>query len=158
MKNVCVNYIVLFCFYFRACPNVTNLTIDIRFLLLSKLIDNPNLISSFKQIKIIKLIKKKNYFPSNFALKFVQRFPSLSHIELQVFSFDNCVSIIDIFLTQLEHLSYVKINYDQDTLLDDPFSYDYIIKKHCQTYPNCNLDEQMVNIKNNGEFIEIWLR
>jgi len=123
MKNVYNNCIILF--YFRACPKVTNLTIDTQLLFLSKLFDNPCLISIFKQIKMIELKTTNFYFPSNFALKFVEHFPSLTDIELQVFSFDDCVSIIDIFLTQLEHLSFIKINYYEDTLVDDSFLRDY---------------------------------
>jgi len=119
---------------------------------------------------MIELVTKNIYLPSNFApkiiqhfssniaSKFVERFPLLSHIELHVFSFDNCVSIIDIFLSQLENLSYIKINYDHDTLLDDPFSCDYIITKRRQTFPMNILNEQMINVKNNGETIEIWLK
>ncbi|CAF2830489.1 unnamed protein product [Rotaria sp. Silwood2] len=90
---------------------------------------------------MIKSITKNNYFPSNFALKLVQRFPSLSHIELQAYSFDKYVFIIDLFLIRLEQLSYLKICYDQDTLLDDPFTYEYIITKRCQTFPVNIIDE-----------------
>ena len=106
---------------------------------------------------MVRSITEKLYFPSHFALKFVDRFPSLFDIELQVFSFDHCVSIIDIFLSHLKNLSYVKIDYHQDTLLDDPFSRDYIIKKRRQTFPNNILNEQMINVINNGESIKIWL-
>jgi len=106
---------------------------------------------------MVKSITDNIFFPSNFASKFVQRFPSLSHIELQVFSFDDCVSIIDIFLTHLEHLSYLKIYYNQDTLLDNPFSYDYIIRKRRQMFPNNILNEQMINVKHDEDVIEIWL-
>ncbi|CAF4679121.1 unnamed protein product, partial [Rotaria sp. Silwood1] len=49
-------------------------------------------------------------------------FPSLSDIELEVYPFDNCVLLIDLFLILLEQLSYLKICYNQDILLDDPFS------------------------------------
>jgi len=112
----------------------------------------------FKQIKLLESITKNIYFPSNFALKLVRRFSSLSDIELQVFSFDHCVFIIEIFLTQLENLSRIKIDYYQDTLLDDPFSRDYIIEKRREIFPNHELNEQMVNVKNNGERIEIWLK
>ncbi|CAF1180455.1 unnamed protein product [Rotaria sordida] len=70
-------------FILQACPNVINLIIGSRLLVLSKLIDNPSLIPIFKQIKMIESIRKKIYFPSNFASKLVQRFPSLIHIELQ---------------------------------------------------------------------------
>ncbi|CAF4856242.1 unnamed protein product, partial [Rotaria sp. Silwood2] len=77
--------------------------------------------------------------------------------ELQVFSFDDCISIIEIFLSRLENLSYIKISYSQDTLVDDPFSRQYLMKKRRQTFPNNILDEQMINVKNNGEAIQIWL-
>ena len=132
---------------------MTDITISTRLLMLSKLIDNPSLIPIFKQIKMIKSITEKIYFPS----KFVQRFPSLIDIELQVLSFDNCVSVINIFLTYLKNLSYFKINYSQKTLLDDPFSRNYIIEKRRQSSPDNIIDEEEVIVKNNGEVIEIWL-
>ncbi|CAF3431311.1 unnamed protein product [Rotaria sp. Silwood2] len=144
-------------FILQAYPNVINLIIGSRLLVLSELIDNPSLIPIFKQIKMVKSITKKIYFPSNLASKLVQRFPSLIHIELQVYSFDNCISIIEVFLSSLKNLSYLKINYNQDILLDDPFSCDYIIKKRRQIFPNNIFHEEMINVKNNGETIEIWL-
>ncbi|CAF1480858.1 unnamed protein product [Rotaria sordida] len=140
----------------QACPNVDSLIINTPLLVLSKLIDNSFLIPIFKQIKMIKSITEDIYFPSAFASKFVQRFPSLCHIELQVFSFDNCSFIIDIFLTELKQISYLKINYD-DTYFDDPFSCEYIITKRRQAFSLDIINEQMVNVKNNGEVIEIWL-
>ncbi|CAF4808696.1 unnamed protein product [Rotaria sp. Silwood2] len=106
---------------------------------------------------MVQAITENNYFPSNFALKFIQHFPSLIHIELRVYSFHNCVFIIDLFLIRLEQLSYLKNFYDQDTLLDDPFTHEYIITKGCQTFHFNIIDEQMVNVKNNGQVIEIWL-
>jgi hypothetical protein len=126
-------------------------------LILSKLIDNSSLIPIYKQIKTIKSITEKIYFPLNFTSKFVQRFPSLVNIELQVLSFDNCVSVINIFVTYLKNLSYIKINYSQQTLLDDPFSRNYIIEKRRQSFPDNIIDEHKVIVKNNGEMIEIWL-
>ncbi|CAF2174211.1 unnamed protein product, partial [Rotaria magnacalcarata] len=140
-----------------ACPNVIILIINTPLLLVSKLIDNSFLIPIFKQIKMIKSIIEKIYFPSNSALKLVQRFPSLCYIELQVYSFDDCGFITDLFLVRLEQLSYLKICFDQDTLFDDPFSREYIITKRRQTFPVNTIDEQTVNVKNNGEHIEIWL-
>ncbi len=124
----------------------------------SKLIDNLSLVGIFNNIKTIELRGKNIYLPSNFASKLVERFPSLTGIELQVFSFDHCVFIIDILLVHLKNLSYIKINYSQDTLLDDPFSRDYIIEKRRQTFPNYIFDEQKIIVKNNGATIEIWLQ
>ncbi|CAF4234666.1 unnamed protein product, partial [Adineta steineri] len=140
-----------------ACPNVINLIVNTSLLLSPNIIDNASLIPIFKNIKIITSITENVYFPSNFPLKFVQRFPSLTNIEIQVFSFDHAASIIDIFLTQLEHLSYIKIHHDTDTLLDDHFSCHYIIEKRRQSFSLNYLDEQMINIENNGKIIEIWL-
>ncbi|CAF0734606.1 unnamed protein product [Adineta steineri] len=141
----------------QACPNVINIIVNTSLLLSPNIIDNASLIPIFKKIKIITSVTENVYFPSNFSLKFVQRFPSLTNIEIQVFSFDHAASIIDIFLTQLEHLSYIKIHYDTDTLLDDHFSCHYIIGKRRQSFSLNYLDEQMINIKNNGKIIEIWL-
>ncbi|CAF4125096.1 unnamed protein product, partial [Rotaria sp. Silwood1] len=101
----------------------------------SKFIDNPSLIPVFKQIKLIETILEDVYFPSSFASKLVERFPSLIHIELQVISFNNCVSIIDTFLSHLKNLSYLKIDYFEDSSLDDPFSCEDIIEKRRQAYP-----------------------
>ncbi|CAF3308506.1 unnamed protein product, partial [Rotaria sp. Silwood2] len=140
-----------------AYSNFIDLKINVRLLIFSKLFDNPCLMPIFKQIKILKLITEQMYLPSNSALKFVQRFSSLTRIELKVFSFDNCISIIDIFLSHLQHLSYAKINYDQVTLLDDPFSRDYIIEKRHQQFPDTFFDETMVNVKYNGESFRICL-
>ncbi|CAF4634423.1 unnamed protein product, partial [Rotaria sp. Silwood2] len=87
-------------FILQACPNMINLTISPLYLVLSEFIDNQFLISIFQQIKILKSILGNRYVPSNFVSKLVQRFPSLTDIELQVFSFDDCVSTIDILLTR----------------------------------------------------------
>ncbi|CAF1490087.1 unnamed protein product, partial [Adineta steineri] len=141
----------------KSCPNVTTLSINSSLLLCSKIINNLSLISVFKKIKKIKSITEDIYFPSNFILQFVERFPSLIYIELQVFSFDICSFIIEVFLTQLEQLSYVKINYHQDTLLDDYFTRKYIIKKRRQVFPLKIMNPQMINVKNNGQMIEVWL-
>ncbi|CAF5177222.1 unnamed protein product, partial [Rotaria sp. Silwood1] len=76
----------------KACPKMINLIIGTLYLALSEFIDNQSLISIFKQIKILKSITENDYFSSNFASKLARRFPSFTDIELQVFSFDNCVS------------------------------------------------------------------
>jgi hypothetical protein len=134
-----------------------DLSISTQLLLLSKIIDNPSLFQIFKQIKTIELVKNIIYFLPNSASKIVERFPSLNHIELPLFSFDYCVSIIDVFLYHLKDLSYIKMNYYQDTLLDDPFLCDYLIRKRRQTFPDNNIDENKVVVNNTGETIEIWL-
>ncbi|CAF3073256.1 unnamed protein product, partial [Rotaria sp. Silwood2] len=139
------------------CSNVFDLTILTALLISSKFIDNPSLIPVFKQIKVIETILEDVYFPSNFASKFVERFPSLIQIELQVISFNNCVSIIDTFLSRLKNLAYLKIDYFEDSSLDDPFSRENIIEKRRQAFPTNTINEQAISVKNDGEVVEIWL-
>ncbi len=150
-------YIDLIIFYFRACPNVIELVLDTRLLLLPKLIDNLSLISFFKQVKLLILKTKNIYLPSNLSLKIVERFPSLNHVELQMFSFDHCVPVIDVFISHLKQLSYIKIHYFRDTLLDDPFSIGYILKKRSEIFPDVHLNAEVIKVKNDGEVIQIWL-
>jgi hypothetical protein len=85
----------------------------------------------FKQIKMIESTTENVYFPSSFVSKLAQRFQSLIHIEFQVFSFNSCASLIDILLTHLKNLSYLKTHYNQDVLFGDSFSCDYIIERRC---------------------------
>ncbi|CAF1264568.1 unnamed protein product [Adineta steineri] len=145
-------------FILQACPNVTNLKILTELLISSKFIDNASLISVFKRIKMIETTFEDVYFPTSFSMKFVDRFPSLAHIELQVISFDNCVSIIDTFLNHLKNLSYLKIDYFEDSPLYDPFPRENIIKKRRQAFPMNIIHEQLINVKNDGEVVEIWLK
>jgi hypothetical protein len=119
--------------------------------------DNPSLIPLFNRLKMLDSVTKNVYFPLNFASKLVQRFPSLIDIELQVFSLDICVPLVDILLGGLVNLIHLKIYYTQDTLLDDPCSRDYVIEKRRQTFGINLIDENKVTIKNNGEVLEIWL-
>jgi len=106
---------------------------------------------------MIELVRNGTYFPPSSASKIAERFPSLNHIELPVFSFDYCVPVIDVFLSGVKDLSYMKINYSQDTLLDDPFSRDYLIRKRRQAFPKNIIDEKKVAVNNTGNATEIWL-
>jgi hypothetical protein len=42
------------------------------------------------------------------------------------------MEIIDILVTDLSKLVYVKVNFHRDTLLNDPFTSDYAIEKRRQ--------------------------
>ncbi|CAF4061270.1 unnamed protein product [Adineta steineri] len=91
-------------------------------------------------------------------MKFVDRFPSLAYIEFQVISFNDCVFIIDTFLSRLKNLSYLKIDYFENSPLDAPFSLENIIEKRRQAFPMNVIHERLMNVKNGGEVIEIWLK
>ncbi|CAF1473092.1 unnamed protein product [Rotaria sp. Silwood1] len=144
-------------FILQACSNIIHLIIRTELLVSSEFINSSYLIPIFKQIKSIKSINKRVYFPSNLTLKLVQHFPLLTHIELEVCSFDDCVSIIEIFLSWLKNLSYLKIKYYEDTVRCNPFSYDYILEKRRQICTNNIFHQEMIDVKNDEGTIEIWL-
>lgn len=89
--------------------------------------------------------------------KFVQRFPLVEEIEFQVYSFDNCVYIIEEILTQLRCVSHLKLFYERNTLLDDPFSREYVFMKRYETFPSEIIDRKKVKVKNDGKAVEIWM-
>ena len=100
-----------------------------RSLLLSKMFhDNPSLTATFHRIHTLKVINDKDYFPVRSARRLAQRFPSLSRVELRVYSFDSCVAIVDILLGSLAQLAFLKVHFERDTLLDDPFTRRYAVE------------------------------
>jgi hypothetical protein len=62
-----------------------------------------------------------------------------------------------VFISHLKQLSYIKIHYFRDTLLDDPFSIGYILKKRSEIFPDVHLNAEVIKVKNDGEVIQIWL-
>jgi len=150
-----INYIVFF--YFRPCPNVIDLEMNPSDLVLPEFIDNESLFSIFKQIKILKSITEYCSVPSNFTSKLVERFPSLTDIELRVLSFDDCICAIDILLCHLKPLSYLKIYYSPVSSFDHPVSRSYIIDKRRQAFGFNIIDEHKVIVSRNGESVEIRL-
>ncbi|CAF3684940.1 unnamed protein product [Rotaria sordida] len=144
-------------FILQACPNVIDLELNPSDLILPEFIDHQSLFTIFKQIKILKSITENSYVPSNFLLKLVERFPSLTDIELQVYSFDDCIYAIDILLSHLKNLSYLKIYYIKDSVVDHPFPCNYIIDKRRQAFSFKIIDENKINIIKNKESVEIRL-
>ncbi len=126
-------------------------------LLFSEFIDNQSLFSIFKQIKILKSITEHCYVRPNFISKLVQRFPSLTDIELQVRSFDDCIYAIDVLLSHLKNLSYLKIYYIKVSSFDHPFSRNYIVNKRRQAFGFNIIDEHKITVSRNGESVEIRL-
>ncbi|CAF1331026.1 unnamed protein product, partial [Rotaria sordida] len=144
-------------FNLQACPNVIDLQMNPSDLVLSEFIDNRSLFSIFKQIKILKAITEDGYVRSNFTLKLVQLFPSLTNIELQVLSFKDCICAIDILLSHLENLSYLKIYYIQVSSLDHPFSRNYIVDKRRQAFRFNIINEHKITVSRNETSVEIRL-
>ncbi|CAF2806370.1 unnamed protein product [Rotaria sp. Silwood2] len=144
-------------FILQACPNVFDLQITPTNLVSSKFIDNRSLFSIFKQIKILNAVAEDHCVAPSFLSKLVQRFPSLTDIELHVLSFDDFICVIDILLSHLKHLSYLKIYYINISSFDHPFSRSYIIDKRRQAFGFNIIDEHKITVSKNEESVEIRL-
>lgn len=117
---------------------------DAQILFCSKFIDNPLLISNFQ--RITKIVSKSTDISVSSASKLVNRFRSLSQIQIRVYSLDICVSILDLFVCQLAKLSYVEVYFTKNTLGKYRFTRAYVVKKRRERFPNEELDEQMVHV------------
>lgn len=149
-----------FCFLLRcrACPNLSYLIISVSFVFSKRFLDVSSLISVLNRLPKLELLEDEDgYFLVKYAPKLVQHFPSLIQVIFNVYSFDSCVEIIDILLTGLPKLVYVKVNFHRDTLLDDPFTSDYVIEKRRQTFGFNRNNEDRVSVRNDGKSLIIWL-
>jgi hypothetical protein len=142
----------------RACPNLSYLIMSASFLFSKRFLDISSLSSVFNRLTKLELLNGNDgYFLVKYTPQLVQHFPSLIQIILTVYSSDSCVEIIDILLTGLPKLVYIKINFHRDTLLDNPFTSHYIIEKYRKTFGVNRNKEDHVSIRNDGKSLIIWL-
>ncbi len=110
----------------------------------------------FNRLNTVHIWADDTYFPSKYALKFVQRFPSLT-VQIEVYSIYIAVPIVEIFLTGLAKLCFIIIDIEHDSLLDDPFPRNYNIDKRCQSFHlNKNGEDKIiVKIENPTPYIRV---
>jgi hypothetical protein len=97
------------------------------------------------------------YFPSKYASTIVQRFRSLTFIEIDVYSIDISVPIVDIFLRELSKLRFIIIHCKHNSLLDNPFSRNYIMEKRHQSFSVNKNDEDRFIVKFEDQTLSIHL-
>jgi hypothetical protein len=123
----------------------------------SQVFNNLALTSTFNRLNAVHILADDMYFPSKYALKFVQRFPFLSTVQIEVYSIDTAVPIVDIFLSGLAKLRFIIVDFKHDSLLDDPFSRNYIIDKRRQSFDLNKNDEDkiIVSIEDQTLYIRV---
>ncbi|CAF3386987.1 unnamed protein product [Rotaria socialis] len=87
----------------------------------------------------------------------VERFLSLTDIEVQVASFKYFTSAIDILLSHQQNLSYLNICYSTPPIFHQSFSRNDIIDKRRQAFGFKIIDEHKVTVSRREGFIEIRL-
>ncbi|CAF4616133.1 unnamed protein product [Rotaria socialis] len=105
----------------------------------------------FKQIKIL------NLRTQDLVTNIVERFLSLTDIEVQVASFKYFTSAIDILLSHQQNLSYLNICYSTPPIFHQSFSRNDIIDKRRQAFGFKIIDEHKVTVSRREGFIEIRL-
>ena len=73
------------------------------------MLDNPALILVFNRLNRIRILTDDRNIPSKYGLKFVERLPSLTIVEMEVYSIDISTSIVDIFPSELAKVRFIVI-------------------------------------------------
>ncbi len=84
------------------------------------------------------------------ASKIIEHFPSLIHLEFEIYFAHLCKLLLDILFDGLPKLIHLKIHFRKNKLLGDwSCLIDYFIERRRQAFPNhpCNKEEVAVNIE-----------
>jgi hypothetical protein len=103
-------------------------------LFLPIIIHNTDLTLTFSRIEKLELFVDHMYFPLKYGSKIVERFSSLRQIQINCYSLDSSLPIVDIFLCGLPKLRHAIIEFCHDTLLDNPISRDHVIENRRQSF------------------------
>jgi hypothetical protein len=113
----------------------------------SKILDNHALIPIFNRLKKIRILTDQMNISSKYALKFVQHFPSLTIVEMEVYSIYLVEDIVDIFLSGLAKLHLIVIQSQYNSLSVYSFSREHIIHKRRQSFGLSKHNENKIGIK-----------
>ncbi len=97
------------------------------------------------------------YFPLKYGSKIVERFSSLRQIQINCYSLDSSLPIVDIFLCGLPKLRHAIIEFCHDTLLDNPISRDHVIENRRQSFGWNRNDEDKVIVRAEARVLYIWI-
>jgi hypothetical protein len=113
------------------------------------LCDNSSLTPVFNRLQSLYLLSKHIGFPLQYAPKIVEHFPSLIHLELEIYSVGRCKPLLNILLDGLSKLIHLKIHFYKSMIIGEwEFLNDYVIERRRQAFPLniCNENEVFVII------------
>ncbi|CAF1310807.1 unnamed protein product [Adineta ricciae] len=141
-----------------ACVNVTKLIMPTSLFFSSDFIDDPYHLLAFGRITQLNLVSDYAYLPPKCGSKIVERFPSLSYIETDVYSLDCTVPLVDIFVGGLKMLRHLVMGFSHEGLIDDAISRDHVIEKRRQSFGLNRNDECKVVVKiEDHNTLYIWI-
>jgi hypothetical protein len=93
-----------------------------------------------------------------YAAKLIERFPSLIHLELEIYSTDACLPLLEILLDNLPKLMHLKIHFRKNKLLGDgKCLIDHIIERRHQAFPQSIRYQDEVDIQIDKNILNIYL-
>ncbi|CAF1283481.1 unnamed protein product [Adineta ricciae] len=141
-----------------ACVNVTELFMHTSLFFSSGFIDNSELLLAFDRITQLHLSSNHAYLSPKHGSKIVERFPSLTHIEMNVYSLDCSIPLVEIFVGGLKMLKHLAMRFSHEGLIDDAISRDHIIEKRRQLFGLNRNDEYKVIVKiEEHNTLYIWI-
>ncbi|CAF1140672.1 unnamed protein product [Adineta steineri] len=137
-----------------ACSHLTQLKIRPSLLLY----DDPSLTSVFHQLKSLYLLSNHCKSFLKYAFKLVEHFSSLIHLELEIYSTDLCISLLNILLDGLPKLIHLKIYFRHAQVLpQDADLTDYILQRRRKAFPLNIYNEHEVWIIMFKQLLDIYL-
>ncbi len=119
---------------------------------------NSSLIPRFDRLKSLYLLSKYIGFPLKYASKIVERFPSLIHLELEIYSVDRCIPLFNTLLDGLSKLIHLRIHFRQSLFTGElKFLNDYVIQRRRQAFPLNICNENEVSVKIHEQIMDIYL-
>ncbi|CAF3013411.1 unnamed protein product [Rotaria sp. Silwood2] len=110
-----------------------------------------------EQILLLELLTENVYFSLKYVSKLIQRFSSLTNIQLEVYSFDTCARLVDILLDGLVNLLHLKIDFVNGIVFDNSNLRDHVIEKRHQAFPFRNFNKDRVVVILQKQSLEIYL-
>ncbi|CAF4075935.1 unnamed protein product [Rotaria sordida] len=138
-------------------PNMIYLTIPTRLFLSRLIFDSPSLIDCFRRLQSLNVTSEHVNFTVKDVLKLIEKCLLLIHIELRSFSFDICLSIVDILLGGLSNLIHMKIYFNTHILCNNPCSIDYIVGRRHRIFPYHICKKNEIYVKVHRQYFECYL-
>ncbi|CAF3122637.1 unnamed protein product [Rotaria socialis] len=143
---------------FLATSHVIQLKISHSLIFSSMLYHNSSLIPFFTQLQSLYLQSEYGRFPLKYASKLVQRFPSIIHLELEVYSIGLLKSFLSILLDGLPRLAHLKIHFYQSSLIaKGRHSINDILERWCHLRSSIAETHDTFTIRIIGQLMNIYL-
>ncbi len=143
---------------YRATPGVTQLKIGNQLIFSPILYDHLSLIPVFNRLRSLHLLTGAVLFPSNYATKLVERFPSLIHLKLEIYEIDRNTPLLNILLDGLPKLIHLQIKFYEDRSLSNETSFiNSVIERRRQAFPHHIYNYDEISVKMDRRILDIYL-